>query len=158
MILALHSNASYLSKPKARSQAGGHFFLSSNTPIPPNNGAGLNIAHIIKHVMSSATEAELAGLYIWLERQDTSESSLKKWDTNSPPHCHKPTTQWLKLWSMVKYNQNKQKPWMCNSIGYGIKNVNSSSEYTGGKDNWIMRTIGQNTMQLYIIKTCAKNS
>jgi hypothetical protein len=33
-------------------------------PIPPNNGAVLNIAHILKHIMSSATEAELAGLYI----------------------------------------------------------------------------------------------
>jgi hypothetical protein len=47
MVLAIHSNASYLSKPKARSQAGGHFFLSSNTTVPPNNGAILNIAHII---------------------------------------------------------------------------------------------------------------
>jgi hypothetical protein len=64
MILAVHNNESYLSKPKAQSQAWGHFFLSSNTPIPPNNGAVLNIAHIIKHIMSSAAEAELAGLYI----------------------------------------------------------------------------------------------
>jgi hypothetical protein len=64
MILAVHSDASYLSKPKTQSQAGGHFFLSSDMPIPPNNGAVLNIAHIIKHVMSSATEAELLGLYI----------------------------------------------------------------------------------------------
>ncbi len=48
MVLAVHSNASYLSKPKARSQAGRHFFLSSNTTVPPNNGAILNIAHIIK--------------------------------------------------------------------------------------------------------------
>ena len=48
----------------ARSRAGGHFFLSSDTTVPPNNGAALNIAHIIKNVMSSATEAELAGLYI----------------------------------------------------------------------------------------------
>ena len=64
MILAVHSDASYLSEPKARSRAGGHFFLSSDTTIPPNNGAILNIAHIIKNVMSSATEAELAGLYI----------------------------------------------------------------------------------------------
>ena len=61
MVLAVHSDASYLSEPKARSRAGGHFFLSSD---PPNNGAVLNIAHIIKNVMSSATEAELAGLYI----------------------------------------------------------------------------------------------
>jgi len=64
MVLAVHSDASYLSEPKARSRAGGHFFLSSDTTIPPNNGAVLNIAHIIKNLMSSATEAELVGLYI----------------------------------------------------------------------------------------------
>ena len=64
MILAAHSDASYLSEPRARSRAGGHFFLSNGAAIPPNNGAILNIAHIIKHVMSSATEAELAALYI----------------------------------------------------------------------------------------------
>jgi len=29
MVLAVHSDASYLSKPEARSRAGGHFFLSS---------------------------------------------------------------------------------------------------------------------------------
>jgi hypothetical protein len=57
MVLAVHSNASYLSEPKAQSQL-------SNTTVPPNNGAILNIAHIIKNVMSSATEAELAELYI----------------------------------------------------------------------------------------------
>jgi hypothetical protein len=64
MVLAVYSDASYLSEPKARSRSGGHFSLSSDTTIPPNNGAVLNIAHIIKNVMSSATEAELAGLYI----------------------------------------------------------------------------------------------
>ncbi len=64
MHLAVHSDASYLSEPKARSRAGGHFYLSSSADIPPNNGAILNIAHIIKHVMASATEAELAALYI----------------------------------------------------------------------------------------------
>ncbi len=35
MVLAVHSNASYLSKPKTCSRAGGHFFLSSNTTVPP---------------------------------------------------------------------------------------------------------------------------
>jgi hypothetical protein len=64
MKLAAHSDASYLSEPKARSRAGGHFFLLSSAEIPPNNGAILNIVHIIKHVMASATEAELAALYI----------------------------------------------------------------------------------------------
>jgi hypothetical protein len=39
MVLAVHSNTSYLSEPKACSRAGKHFFLSSNTTVPPNNGA-----------------------------------------------------------------------------------------------------------------------
>ena len=64
MKLATHSDASYLSEPKACSRAGGHFFLSNDSTIPQNNRAVLNISHIIKHVMSSATEAELADLYI----------------------------------------------------------------------------------------------
>ena len=64
MRLAVHSNTSYFSKPKARSRANGHFFLSNNAAIPQNNGAVLNIAHIINHVMTSTTKAELAGLYI----------------------------------------------------------------------------------------------
>ena len=64
MKLVAHSNASYLSETKARSRVGGHFFLSSGSTIPQNNGSVLNIAHIIKHVISSAAEAELAALYI----------------------------------------------------------------------------------------------
>ena len=35
MKLAAHSDASYLSEPRARSRAGGHFFLSNNEEIPP---------------------------------------------------------------------------------------------------------------------------
>jgi len=64
MKLAVYSDANYLSEPQACSRAGGHFFLSNEATIPANNGAVLNIAHIIKHVMTSATEAELAALYI----------------------------------------------------------------------------------------------
>ena len=64
MKLAIHSDASYLSEPQARIRAGGHFFHSNKATIPANNGAVLNIAHIIKHVMTSATKEELAALYI----------------------------------------------------------------------------------------------
>ena len=64
MILAVHSDASYLSEPQARSRAGGHFFLTSDTELPPNNGAVLNISKIMKSVMSSAADAELGALYI----------------------------------------------------------------------------------------------
>ena len=64
MVLVVHSDASYLSEPKARSRAGGHFFLSSNVADPLDNGAVLNLAQLIKAVMSSAAEAELGALYI----------------------------------------------------------------------------------------------
>ena len=57
MVLAAHNDASYLSEANACSQAGGHFFMSSNTPCPHNNGAVLTIAQIIKAVMSLAAEA-----------------------------------------------------------------------------------------------------
>jgi hypothetical protein len=64
MKLAIHSDASYLSEPKARSRAGGHMFMAGNEDIPINNGAVLNISQIIKAVMSSAAEAELGALFI----------------------------------------------------------------------------------------------
>ena len=64
MVLAVHSDASYLSEPKARSRAGGHLFLSKDVEHPPNNGAVLNVAQIIKAVMTSAAEAEIGAMFI----------------------------------------------------------------------------------------------
>eukprot|EP00804_Cyclotella_cryptica_P027184 CCRYP_017173-RA/>CCRYP_017173-RA protein AED:0.37 eAED:0.37 QI:0/0/0/1/1/1/2/0/314 len=64
MILAVQSDASYVSETKARSRAGGHIFLSEDNPSPRNNGAILTLTQIIKPVMSSAAEAELGALYI----------------------------------------------------------------------------------------------
>jgi hypothetical protein len=85
MVLAVHSDASYLSKPKARSRAGGHLFLSSDTTIPPNNGAVLNIVHIIKNFMSSATKAELAGLYIMARKAVYIRIILEELGHKQPP-------------------------------------------------------------------------
>ena len=85
MVLAVHSDASYLCKPKARSRAGGHFFMSANTTNPPNNGAILNIAHVIKNVMSSATEAELAALYIMAREAVYIRIILEEMGHKQPP-------------------------------------------------------------------------
>ena len=63
-ILAGHSDVSYLIQTQACSRVGGNFFLFNNVKISPNNGAILNIAHIVKNVMSSATEDEITSLYI----------------------------------------------------------------------------------------------
>ena len=74
MYLHIHSDASYLSESKARSRAGGIFFLSSRpsdptkTPEPtamppPFNGAIHIVISIMKAVLASATEAELGALF-----------------------------------------------------------------------------------------------
>jgi hypothetical protein len=64
MVLVVHSDVSYLSKPKARSRVGGHFFLSSDCEDQANNGAVLNLAKLFKAVMSSVAEAALGAFYI----------------------------------------------------------------------------------------------
>jgi hypothetical protein len=61
MILNVHSDASYLSECEAKSRAGGFFYLGSNIESKNKltNGAILIISTILKHVMSSAAEAEI---------------------------------------------------------------------------------------------------
>ena len=43
ILLAGHSNASYLSESKACRRVGGHFFLSNNSTKPLNNGSVLTV-------------------------------------------------------------------------------------------------------------------
>jgi hypothetical protein len=74
MSLKIHSDASYLSEPKARSRAGGYFYLSShpedpskppdpNSIPPPMNGAIHVLCSILDVVLASATEAELGACF-----------------------------------------------------------------------------------------------
>jgi hypothetical protein len=72
MHLWIHSDASYLNEPKARSRGGGYFFLSSkpNFPIGPNDtppplNAPIQVnSKVIPNVMSSAQESETGTGYI----------------------------------------------------------------------------------------------
>ena len=63
MILAAHADAEFLNESRAISRAGAHIFLSENELKPKLNGLVLTIAQIIKTVMVSAAEAEMAALY-----------------------------------------------------------------------------------------------
>ena len=64
MILAAHADVGFLKESKVRSRSGVHIFLSGNYSKPKLNGPVSTIAHIIKTVMTSAAEAEMAALYI----------------------------------------------------------------------------------------------
>ena len=63
MILALHSDASYLSEPDAKSRAAGHFYMGKINDESFDNGTILTLSKIINHVMTSASEAETAALF-----------------------------------------------------------------------------------------------
>ena len=71
MVLYVHSDASYMTKSEAQSRVGRHFFLSSPksdpsqppTIEPELNGPILSECSILCHVMSSAAEAEIAGVF-----------------------------------------------------------------------------------------------
>ena len=57
MILAVHSNASYLMEPKSRSRAGGQ-------EEDPANGLVHNIAQVIRNVMTLAADTEIGALFV----------------------------------------------------------------------------------------------
>ena len=63
MILRIDSDAAYLVRPEARSRAGGYHYLGSKDGTL-FNGPILVLAKIIKNVMASAAEAEVAGIYL----------------------------------------------------------------------------------------------
>lgn len=65
MQLRIHSDAGYLNEPQACSRVGGHFYLSNKAPKDDiSNGAILNPTGVLKVVVSSAAEAEVAGLFV----------------------------------------------------------------------------------------------
>jgi Reverse transcriptase (RNA-dependent DNA polymerase) len=66
MILYGHSDASYLSEPKARSRVGGYFYLGNDNEAPdltkPNGPIHIE-SRIMKNVMAAASEAEIGALF-----------------------------------------------------------------------------------------------
>ena len=65
---------------------GGHFFLSNNQlRNAPYNGPVHSLAKIIKHVMASAAEAELGGLYMNCQEAIPARNTLIELGHKQPP-------------------------------------------------------------------------
>ena len=64
MILEIHSDASHLTEPKARSRAGDHYYMADDNEEEPKGGPVHIVAQIIRNVMTSAADAEIGSLYI----------------------------------------------------------------------------------------------
>jgi Reverse transcriptase (RNA-dependent DNA polymerase) len=78
MILTVHSDASYLSESKARSRAGGFFYMGSKQLDAKQNGAILATTTIMKSVLSSAAEAEIGALFENCKKATVLRTTLDK--------------------------------------------------------------------------------
>ena len=91
MILQIHTDASYLSEPKARSRAAGHYFLEwlpqTNQPIRLN-GAIHMLCTVLKFVASSAAEAELGALFLNIKQRRVLRLYLGGDGTPTTTHPH----------------------------------------------------------------------
>jgi hypothetical protein len=92
MILCAHADAGFLNESQSCSHARAHIFLSENDPYPRFNGAVLSIAQIIKFVMASAAESELAALFITAREMIPHRQTLSTWDGPNPKAPFKQTT------------------------------------------------------------------
>ena len=84
MILRLHSDTSYLTEPKARSRIGGHFYMG-NKDDTFLNGPILNPTGVIKVVLSSAAEAETAGVFTNMKEAVALQTALEEMGHPQPP-------------------------------------------------------------------------
>jgi hypothetical protein len=82
MILQIHGYASYLSVSNARSRLGGLFFLGNKSPEQDKlNGSILNVAAVIKNVVTSAAESEVGACF----HNTQSGAPLRVTPTELPP-------------------------------------------------------------------------
>jgi len=88
MILNVHSDASYLSAPNARSRAAGYFFLG-NLPRADKpiflNGAVNILCTVLKFVAASAAEAELGALFLNAKEAKIIRLTLEELGHPQPP-------------------------------------------------------------------------
>jgi hypothetical protein len=87
MILYIHSDVSYLSESEAKSRAGGFFYMGNATKHDKNltKGAVLIVSKVLKHIMSSAAEAEIGAVFINAKEGAVLRTALEELGHKQPP-------------------------------------------------------------------------
>jgi hypothetical protein len=87
MILYIHSDTSYLSENEAKSRAGGFFYMgnSADTSNKLTNRAILIMSTVLKHVMSSAAEAEIWAVFYKFQRRSSPSHNIARIRAPSAP-------------------------------------------------------------------------
>ena len=125
MILHIDSDTSYLSEPRARSRTGDHYYLSSLPPDPkkspnlppPANGPIHTECRILKHVVASADEAEVGGVFHNGQTAVPLIITLHKIGFTQPPTPIKTDNSAAKVIVTATVRQKGPRQWTCNFIG-----------------------------------------
>jgi hypothetical protein len=136
MILAAHTDASYFSEQAGKCRASGHFYLTNEGDKIFNNGTILTLLSIIKHVMSSASKAELAALYYGCKLTIPLCTTLK--EMGHPQHkC----TMGLTMGTMTPKHPNQ---WTNASTGLNVATLNNNYSTYGNTASTTEPTIPAN--------------
>jgi hypothetical protein len=84
----MHSDASYISDPKAKYRIGGYFYLGGKSDyrmIPISNGPLLCHITVLKHVISSVAEAEFGALFFMRKKALSRAPHYLRWVTTRTP-------------------------------------------------------------------------
>ena len=73
---------------KQGAEPGGTFFLSDRSENPPNNGAVINVAQIIRNVMTLASDAEIGALYINSRQAIPARYAVEEMGHRQPPNTN----------------------------------------------------------------------
>jgi len=155
--LHIHSNAAYLSEIRARSRAGGYFFLSDkpkklppephNAP-PPLNGAIHVHSSITRFVLSSATEARF---FITQKMQRLSVSHSFK-----DPRQDRLTMRANWALSMTQSSNAPPKPWTCIFIGSRTASPKTNTSSIGAKAATTSPTTSPSIIPRLTIASCTR--
>eukprot|EP00804_Cyclotella_cryptica_P019388 CCRYP_021122-RA/>CCRYP_021122-RA protein AED:0.40 eAED:0.40 QI:0/-1/0/1/-1/1/1/0/255 len=139
MVLAIHSDASYLSEPAARSRAGDISFSHLMRKSHPTTGPSSTLP-------TSSNMSWPLPPANWRRLHHGPRGSLHPHHPGGtrhtqPPPRSKQTTPPPKASSTERSNPNGPKPWTCDSTGSEIANARNSSASTGAQANLITLTM-----------------
>jgi hypothetical protein len=114
MILQIETDAAYLVMPKARSRIAGHFSMGNHLhtkPHPKLNGAVLIECKTLKHVVASAAEAEIGGIFHNAQMAIPIRTILNAMGHPQPPTPIKTDNATAQGFVYKNINQKKSKSW-----------------------------------------------
>jgi hypothetical protein len=140
MILNIHSNASYLSEANAHSQACGRFFMGWNpNPTQPIklNGAFSTFCAILRVVVASAAEAELAALFLNCKQATIFRLALEEMGNSQlpiPVNCNNSTAAGIAN-NTVKLQCSRSMQMRFFWVADAVKAGKFDIQYYPGKEN-----------------------